>query len=223
MNGPLHLRCAAVLFDLDGVLVDSAECVERTWRRWAQENQLDPVRVIEMAHGRRTIETVRLIAPHLDVAEEVAALESGESTTTDGIYEMAGARELLHGLSPNTWAIVTSGTWPIASLRIRHTGLPMPRVLVCADEIQRGKPDPEGYLLAASRLDRAPEDCVVIEDTPAGLEAARAARMRVVGVCGTYSADALAIADLIVPRLNALRITEGVNGSALEITTWGTT
>jgi len=97
----------------------------------------------------------------------------------------------------------------------------MPRVLVCADEIQRGKPDPEGYLLAASRLERASEECVVIEDTPAGLEAARAAGMRAVGVCGTYSANALAIADLIVPRLIALRIAEGGNGSALEITAAG--
>ncbi len=222
MSGPLQLRCAAVLFDLDGVLVDSAECVERTWHRWALEHRLDPVQVIGVAHGRRTLETVKLVAPQLDAAEEVAALESGESTTTDGIYEMAGARELLHTLPPNTWAIVTSGTWAIASLRIRHTGLPMPRVLVCADEIQRGKPDPEGYLLAASRLERAPEECVVIEDTPAGLEAAHAAGMRAVGVCGTYSANALAIADLIVPRLNALRITEGGNGSALEITAAGT-
>lgn len=218
MTAALQLRCAAVLFDLDGVLVNSAECVERTWRRWALRNQLDPLRVIEMAHGRRTIETVRLVAPHLAVTEEVAALESSEAVTTEGIYEVPGARELLQPLRPEAWAIVTSGIRPIATLRIRHTNLPMPRVLVCADEIQRGKPDPEGYLLAAERLARPAQDCVVIEDTPAGLAAARAAGMRAVGVCGTYSANALAIADVIVPRLNALRISEGANGSPLEIT-----
>ena len=194
-----------ILFDLDGVLVDSTECVERSWRTWATRRGLDPGRVMQVAHGRRTIETVALVAPHLSLAEEVAALEGVEAHTTDGVYEIPGARELLERLPSDAWAVVTSGVRAVATLRIRHTGLPMPRVLVCADEIHRGKPDPEGYLNAAARLGRAPADCVVIEDTPPGLEAARAAGMRSIGIAGTYPASAL-IADLVVPSLTSLPV-----------------
>jgi sugar-phosphatase len=194
----------AILFDLDGVLVDSTACVERAWRTWAARHGLDPDNVMQVAHGRRTVETVPLVAPHLVVADEVAALEGVEAHTTEGVYEVPGARELLERLPADAWAIVTSGIRSVATLRIRHTGLPMPRVLVCADEINRGKPDPEGYLTAAARLGRAPADCVVIEDTPTGLEAARAAGMRSIGIVGTYQASALAIADRVVPSLTAL-------------------
>jgi len=194
----------AILFDLDGVLVDSTECVERAWRKWAASRGLDPERVMQVAHGRRTIETVALVAPHLVLADEVAALEGVEAQTTKGVYEIPGARELVERLPSDAWAIVTSGIRSVATLRIRHTGLPMPRVLVCADEISRGKPEPEGYLTAAARLGRAPVDCVVIEDTPPGLQAARAAGMRSIGIAGTYTATALTMADLVVPSLAAL-------------------
>src|SRR2546425_10618601 len=101
MSGPSQLRCAAVLFDLDGVLVDSAECVERTWHRWALDHRLDPVRVIGVAHGRRTVETVKLVAPQLDAAEAVAALEPGQPTTTDGIHDMAAPPDTPTPLPPN--------------------------------------------------------------------------------------------------------------------------
>lgn len=211
------LRCAAILFDLDGVLVDSAECVERTWRGWAARHGLDPALVIAQAHGRRTIETVRQLAPHLAAGNEVAALAASESSTTEGVYEVAGARELLQRLPRNAWAIVTSGIRPVATLRIRHTGLPMPEVLICADDIERGKPDPEGYLIAAQRIGVAPSECVVVEDAPAGLEAARAAGMRVIGIRGTHSAAALSGADIVVATLKHLRIVIGPGGGPLDI------
>jgi len=150
------------------------------------------------------METVPLVAPHLVVADEVAALEGTESHTTEGVYEVPGARELLERLPADAWAIVTSGVRSVATLRIRHTHLPMPRVLVCADEITRGKPDPEGYLTAAERLGKKPADCVVIEDTPAGLEAAGAAGMPSIGIVGTYPATALVMAELVVPSLSAV-------------------
>ena len=206
MENPL-VRCAAILFDLDGVLVDSAACVEKSWRDWSLKHGLDPERVLAVAHGRRTTETITAVAPHLNVAEEVAALAAIESVATDGVLEVPGARELLDALPPNAWAIVTSGVRSVATLRIRHTGLPVPRVLVCADEIERGKPDPQGYLVAANQLGVDPAMCVVVEDTPPGLEAARRGGMRSVGVSGTYPASALSAADQVVSRLGELRIT----------------
>lgn len=200
------IRCAAILFDLDGVLVNSTACVEKSWRDWALRRRLDPDRVMEIAHGRRTIETVQLVAPHLNAADEAAAIAAVESTTTDGVFEVPGARDLLERMPPNAWAIVTSGARAVATLRIRHTRLPMPRVLVPADEIQRGKPHPEGYRTAARHLGVDPAMCVVVEDTPAGLEAARAAGIRSIAVIGTYQPDALSIADQIIPQLQAMRV-----------------
>lgn len=209
--------CAAILFDLDGVLVDSATLVERTWRRWALEHDLDPEHVLAMAHGRRTQETVALVAPHLSAVEEGAALSASEAHTTDGIHEISGARELVEKLPRDSWAIVTSGTRAVATTRIRHTGLPMPDVLICADEIARGKPDPEGYLAAAHQLGVSPARCVVIEDAPAGLEAARAGGMRSIGVIGTYPAEALAIADHVVENIRTLNIEANSRELRIEI------
>jgi mannitol-1-/sugar-/sorbitol-6-phosphatase len=200
------LRCRAILFDLDGVLVDSAERIEQTWRDWAARHRLDPELVIAAAHGRRTVETVALVAPHLSVNAELRALEMSEATNPDGVHEIAGARELLQLLPPKCWAIVTSGIRAVAEFRIRHTGLPMPVVMICAEDIMHGKPDPEGYLAAAARLGFSPADCVVIEDAPPGIEAATAAGMRAIGIATTYPADRLGSADLVVARLADLRV-----------------
>lgn len=211
------LECDAILFDLDGVLVDSTTRVAQTWERWALKHQLDPARVIEAAHGQRTIETVQLVAPHLAATDEVATLEASEARNVEGVFEVPGAREILESLPPDSWAIVTSGIRAVATLRIRHTQLPMPKVLICAEDIQRGKPHPEGYLTAARQLGVAADRCVVIEDTPPGLEAARAGRMRSIGVCGTYTADALAIADYTIAHLNALKVSWARNERLLRI------
>ena len=124
---------------------------------------------------------------------------------------------MLERLPRTAWAIVTSGTRAVALLRLRHLGLPVPPVLVCAEDVARGKPDPKGYLTAAKGLGVAPAVCVVIEDAPAGLQAARAAGMRALAICGTYGPDALAIADRVVPHLAALRITRLENGASFEI------
>jgi sugar-phosphatase len=201
MTSVRSFRCRAILFDLDGVLVDSAECIERTWRKWAGRHGLNADRVISLAHGRRAIETVRLIAPELSADEELAALAASESTTSEGIYEIEGARALLERLPPRGWGVVTSGIRAVAEFRIQHTRLPSPPVMICADEIANGKPDPEGYLLAAAALGRSPEECIVIEDAPAGIESARAAGMRVLAVAVTYPHERLDSADAIVSRL----------------------
>jgi sugar-phosphatase len=209
------LRCRAILFDLDGVLVDSAECIEKTWRAWATRHRLDPDHVIAIAHGRRGVEAVRLIAPDLSVDAELAELAASESTTSEGIYEIAGARDLLESLPANGWGVVTSGIRAVAEFRLRYVGLPTPPVMICADEIARGKPDPEGYLTAAARLGVSAADCVVIEDAPAGIESARAAGMRTVAIAVTYPADQLTGADAIVARLTDLIVVS--NGDEIQI------
>ncbi len=190
-----------MLFDLDGVLVDSAECIEATWRKWATRHHLDPERVIAAAHGRRAVETVRLVAPELSIENELAEMAESEATTSEGVHEVAGARELLEMLPLGAWAVVTSGIRAVAEFRLRHTRLPSPAVMVCADEILLGKPDPEGYLVAAALLRHAATDCIVIEDTPAGIESAQAAGMRVVAIASTYPPERLTGADAVVAQL----------------------
>lgn len=206
MTSPRSFRCQAILFDLDGVLVNSAECVERTWRGWAARHGLDAEKVIAFAHGRRTVETIQLVAPELSAGAEVAQLEAKEAMTSEGVHEVEGARELLESLPRERWAIVTSGVRAVADFRIRYTRLPAPAVMICADDIARGKPDPEGYLTAAARLGFAAKDCMVIEDAPAGIEAAHNGGMKVIAIATTYPADRLREADLVVERLADLTI-----------------
>ena len=166
-------------------------------------------------HGRRMVELIRDFAPHLDAEAEAEALAAAEGPDTNGVYEVEGARALLQGLPPGRWAIATSGNHLTATTRITHTGLPSPAVLVTADDVRRGKPDPEPYLLAASRLGIAPERCVVIEDAPAGIAAAQAAGMKAIGLATTHTPAELANADAIAPHLRALHITPNGDGSLM--------
>jgi sugar-phosphatase len=206
--------CDAVLFDLDGVLVDSAVCVERHWRRWAAEHGLDSEEIMRFAHGRPTVETIRLVAPHLPAELEAARLDASEAFDTDGVVEVLGAAKLLRSLPRNAWAIATSGTRDTALTRLRHTGLPLPAVLITAGDVKRGKPDPEAYLLAAAKLDVTPERCVVVEDAPAGIEAGHAAGMRVVALATTHSHAELSAADVTAAQLADVRVWPRDIGSA---------
>jgi sugar-phosphatase len=200
------LEAAALLFDLDGVLVDSRAAVEAVWRRWAAERSLDPTPFIAVAHGRRSSETIRAVAPHLDARREAAALDALEAVKTDGVEPAAGAAELVAALPAGRWAIVTSGSRDVAALRLRHTGVRRPAVLVTGQDVPRGKPDPAGYLIAAERLGVDPRACVAIEDAPAGLAAARASGARVIALTTTHPAAALGAADAVVDALTRLRV-----------------
>jgi sugar-phosphatase len=202
----------AILFDLDGVLVDSTADVRRAWIEWAETKGLDPEAVVDAAHGRRTVETIALVAPDLDPVEEARMLEDAEVGNTAATRPMKGAKEILAALAPERWAIVTSGTRPLAEGRIRGAGLPLPEVLITAGDVDQGKPDPEGYLAAAQALGARPADCVVIEDTPAGIEATRRGGMAAIGVASTYPEAALAAADLVVPSLGALHFSSSEDG-----------
>lgn len=198
------LTCQAVLFDLDGVLVDSTPAVARVWTRWAVAHGIDPQRAIAHAHGRRSIETVRALAPELNAAEENLRVEQMEIEDKEGVTALPGAALLLTTLPQNRFAIVTSATRPLARARIGYAGLPLPEHLVTADDVTGGKPSPEPYLKGAALLGFAPQDCIVVEDAPAGISSARTAGMRVIAIPTTYLASELAGATVIAPSLLSL-------------------
>jgi len=175
-------RCRAVLFDLDGVLVDSTDLIEDELRRWAGEHGLDPQRVVDLSPGRTNLELVAEVAPHLDAQAEERLMLEQEVRSAAGVRACPGALALVSRLPEQAWAVVTSGNRAVAEARLRAAGLPVPRVLVSADDVSAGKPDPEGYLSAARQLRVAPEACVVVEDAVAGLRAAAAAGVRAVAV-----------------------------------------
>jgi sugar-phosphatase len=190
-------RVAAIVFDLDGVLADSAGVVERAWRRWAREQGLAADDLVAVAHGRPAREVVHAFAPHLDADEEARRLDDWETEDPEGVAAIPGARECVEMARLRPWAIVTSGGRELATSRLRAAGLPIPRVLVTADDVARGKPDPEPYARAAEELGLAPASCLVVEDAPAGITAAKSAGMTVLAVTTTYPEAVLGDADLV--------------------------
>ena len=194
----------AVLSDLDGVLVDSAAVIEQAWRGFADRHGLDPDEVVAAGHGRRSIDLIRLVAPHLDAEIEAANVEREEIAQTTGLRPLPGARELVDAVPAERFAIVTSGSRALALARLRAAGLPVPAVLVTAEEVDDGKPHPAGYLRAAELLGVDPAHSVVLEDAPAGVEAGRAAGMTVIAVLTTNDASALTKAHSRVRDLRAL-------------------
>ncbi len=204
-----QLACDALLFDLDGVLIDSTSCITRHWKVWADRHGLDLSAVMQAAHGIRTVETMRLVAPHLDVGAEAERFTAGEISDTGGVVVVEGAADLLAGLPEGAWAVVTSGSAELATARLGRAGLPIPSVLVTAGDVHRGTPAPDPYLLGADRLGLPVNRCMAVEDSPAGIQSARAARMRVIGIAATHARDELGQATVVVDRLSALRITEG--------------
>jgi sugar-phosphatase len=184
--------CSALVFDLDGVLVDSTAYVEQQWRRWATSRGLRPEPFLRVCHGRRALETIRMAAPHLDAEAEVRAFVPLEENASESLGPLPGAIRLLTALPPGTWAVATSGSRAVATSRLRRAGLPVPPVLVCAEDVTRGKPSPDAFLLAARSLGCPADQVLVVEDAPAGVEAARAADMAVVALTTTHPADQLA-------------------------------
>jgi sugar-phosphatase len=198
--------CSAILFDLDGVLVDSTRAVDREWREWARRKGVDGDAVMAIAHGVRTIEVIRRVAPHLRAEAEVLELESREADHQEGVHVMPGAVALVRSIPEGRWGVVTSGTRLLASARLRFCGLPVPKVLVTADDVANGKPHPEPYLKGAARLGFEPTDCLVIEDAPAGIRSARTGGMKVVGITSTYAASKLVEVDALVTGLAQIQV-----------------
>jgi sugar-phosphatase len=207
----------AILFDMDGVLMDSTPSVERVWRAWATKHGLDPDRVTPLAHGRRSIETIRAVAPELDAEKENIVVEQMEIDDKEGVTALPGAAELLAHLPPDRFAIVTSATRPLAVARLGYAGIPVPCPMITADDVIHGKPSPEPFLKGAALLGFAPADCLVFEDSPAGIASARSAGMKAIALQTTYPADQLQAAHAIIGNLGDVKATLRDGNITLEL------
>jgi sugar-phosphatase len=208
----------AILFDMDGVLMDSTPSVERVWRTWAARHGLDPESIASLAHGRRSIETIRAVAPELDAEKENVLVEQMEIDDKEGVTSLPGASELLAHLPSDRFAIVTSATRPLAVARLGYAGIPLPRHIITANDVIHGKPSPEPFLKGAALLDFAPEDCLVFEDSPAGIASARSAGMKAIALQTTYPADQLQAANAIISNLADVKSRLRDGKIALELT-----
>src|ERR1700674_1277317 len=175
-----QITCSALLFDLDGVLIDSTPAVTRVWTGWAIAHGFDPDDVVRKAHGRPSIATIGDYLPHGDHEAENREVERREIEDLEGVVTLPGARELLSALPSDRWTIVTSCTRPLAEVRLRAAGLPVPERLVTSTDVSEGKPHPEPFLKAAAKLGFPASECVVVEDVPAGIRAGKAAGSRVI-------------------------------------------
>jgi sugar-phosphatase len=216
----VRLEAAALLFDMDGTLVDSNAAVERAWAFWCRRYQLDLEEVLHFSHGRPTLATMDYFgarfAPGKNWNEEADEMQRMEQADLGSTKAIGGARELLARLDDSRWAVVTSAPRQLAEMRIQAAGLPLPKLLVPADEISIGKPHPEGYLKAASELGVAAGECVVFEDTPPGVEAGLNAGMQVIGLLTTVTADRLRT-NLVIRDYSNLRVTSNSGGYSLEV------
>lgn len=191
----------AVLFDVDGVLIDSLSVHRKVWSQWARARDLDVETVWGATFGRRPEETVESVAPGLDCVQERAYLDRLLERYEGEVVALLGAAVLLDGLGGLPWAIVTSGSRTVTINRFKRLGLPLPQVAVCGEDVQHGKPHPQGYLRASVELGVLPSDCVAVEDAPAGIAAARAAGCHVLAITTTHHAAACEEADEILSDL----------------------
>jgi mannitol-1-/sugar-/sorbitol-6-phosphatase len=179
---------AALLFDMDGTLITSVEAAERVWTRWAARHGLDARTFLHSIHGQRAVDSIRnLKIPGVDPVAEAHALTLMEIDDTDGVHEIPGARAFVESLPRERWAIVTSAPRALATRRLEAAGVPLPDVLVTAEDIQVGKPDPSGYRLAATKLGVDVTDCPIFEDANAGIRAGEAAGGQVVVITATHA------------------------------------
>ena len=212
-----EIQCSALLFDMDGVLINSTPAVARVWRRWAIEHGFNPEEVVARAHGRPSLTTVREYLPDADHEAENKEVERREIEDLEGVIPLPGALELLASLPPDRWTIVTSCTRPLAEVRIKAAGLPLPKKLITSNDITHGKPDPEPYLKGAAILGFSPAECIVLEDVPAGVRSGKSAGSRVAAFTTTVGkADLLAAdADWVLKGCADIRLIDGLQNLKL--------
>jgi len=217
----MQIRCRALLFDMDGVLVDSTPAVARAWTAWANRFGLDPADVVLQAHGRPSIATIRELLPSADHSAENEIIEKAEIADVEDIIALPGTKQLLDALPPDRFAVVTSASHPLAVVRLRTAGFTIPKHLITASDIHYGKPHPEPYLRGAQSVGVPPAGCVVIEDAPAGIQSGKAAGSRVLALRTTTPDPALqaAGADWIVTDCSNIRLqpVDGDNDLLLEL------
>jgi sugar-phosphatase len=213
----VEVTCSGLLFDLDGVLVDSTPAVARVWTKWALAHGFDPDETVRLAHGRPSVATIRDLLPNADFEAENEVVLRGEIEDTEGVVPLPGARELLDSLPGDRWAIVTSCSRPLAEVRLRAAGLPIPPRLLTSDDVVNGKPDPEPYRKGAALLGVPAQKCLVFEDAPAGVRAGKAAGALVVAFRTTATDMELetAGADWIVRGCSSLSVVDSDHGSGL--------
>lgn len=199
-----QLTTRAILFDMDGTLVDSTVKVEQLWHKWCAMRDIDPASVMAIQHGARSSDTMRAVAPHLDIASESAWMDASEAADCEGVVEVRGACALVAQVPAERWAIATSAGRSTALARLAHCAIPVPPTMVCADDVRAGKPDPEIYRMAAARLGFDPANCLVFEDAPAGVASALAADCAVVQVGGNAPFDTRV--KLVLPDLAGIRV-----------------
>lgn len=211
------IQCDAVLFDMDGVLVDSTPAVARVWTRWALEHGLVPDEVVRQAHGRPSLATIIELLPDGDHDEENREVERREIEDIADVVALPGAQTLLQSIPQHRWAVVTSASRELAEARLRAAGLPIPKHLVTASDLQRGKPFPDPYIKGAAILGIAPAECVVAEDAASGVRSGKAAGARVLALLTTSTEDELlsAGADWIADDLSALTLDPNVKTMGL--------
>lgn len=214
----ITVTCSALLFDLDGVLIDSTPAVERVWRQWAEERGFDPSVVVTHAHGRPSISTIRHFLPNSDHELENRAIERREIDDVEGIVVLPGALDLLKNLPADRWTIATSCTRALAEVRLRAAELPIPERMVTSADVTNGKPHPEPFLKAATKLGLHASDCVVLEDVPAGVRAGKAAGARVIALRTTVEDQELrtAGADFILNSCSDISARHSSNGLTLQ-------
>jgi len=217
---PVTVRCKGVLFDMDGILISSLGSVERSWHAWAVSRDVDPALAIQTAHGRRAIETVKILRPDLDDEAELKYIEDLELADNEGLAVLPGVIALLAALPARRWTVVTSATERLARIRLAAGGVPVPECIITADQVTSGKPHPEPYLKGASILGFPAADCVVFEDSGSGTQAGRAAGCTVIGTTFSHSVADLAAAHYLVTDLTGIsvKVLTGDEGLVLHFT-----
>ncbi|MEO7005149.1 MAG: HAD-IA family hydrolase [Acidobacteriaceae bacterium] len=205
----VELRVRGVLFDMDGVLMSSLGSVERSWRIYAESRGVDPERAVSIAHGRRAIETVQVLRPDLNAKAELRVIEDLEVADNEGLVVYPGVVEMLAALPEDRWGIVTSATERLARSRLTVAGIPVPKRFITSDMVSQGKPHPEPYQRGAALLGIPVDQCLVVEDAPAGVAAGRAAGCLVMAVLTTHAPDTLMAADWRVESLARVEVAAG--------------
>lgn len=211
----LHVQ--GVLIDIDGTLVDSTMAVERSWRTWAREYQVDADEVLRVCHGRRTEDVVAEFVSPQQQSAAVARELALELADLDGVVALPGSRRVLSALPPGRWAAVTSGERSLMTARLKASELPVPQTLISAEDVSTGKPSPEGYLKAAAALGLEARHCLVIEDSPAGISAGRAAGSQVLAVTTTHARAELVGADRAATDLSCVSVTVTERGITVRV------